>query len=171
LKEKQMNRTRVIAGLIVLVLLVSLTPYAANVLIRKWGAQPPQVGQRSPAPGLSYCAPEEARPCVISFQVGAPGDMIIQLLADPSSPDFDVVIRADQQEKHYTCQPSEQSIGEVVCTGEAVPAGKALSFSLIARPGKVLLAEGTFSIIGIALATPEILFTPTPVSIFERPPR
>ncbi len=52
-----------------------------------------------------------------------------------------------------------------------MPVGEALSFLLVSAEEDMELAEGTFPIIGLAIATPEIFVTPTFIPVFDRPPK
>ena len=48
--------------------------------------------------------------------------------------------------------------------------GQDLLLQVISKEDDTLLAAGTLPIIGMALATPDLATTPTPVPLFERPP-
>jgi hypothetical protein len=59
----------------------------------------------------------------------------------------------------------------LACTGEKLPVGEALSFVIVSNEEDVALAEGTFPIIGLAFATPEIFVKPRFIPAFDRPPK
>jgi hypothetical protein len=130
-----------------------------------------QVGHREPLPALSYCTPEQLRPCILSFTLDADGRMVINVLRDPSSPDFYITIKQDRGEYTYECLKGRRSSVSTSCTGEPMPVGQPLQFLMASKKESIPLAQGTFPIIGLALATPEPVRTPTAVPSFDRPPR
>lgn len=170
-KESHVNRNRVVAGVILMAVLIAMVLFATTFLTREWKSRQPQVGQRSIVPRLRYCASDEARPCVVSFELDPEGRMIINLLAERSSPDFEIRIRHAQGEKLYMCRRVRLRSIHVSCIGDVLPVGESMQFVIVATEENALLAEGKFPIIGIALATPEYAATPTSVPFFERPPR
>lgn len=131
-----------------------------------------QLGHRAPLPPISYCSPDDARPCIVSFTLDRDGKMSINIQTEStSSTDFDVQIKHGEAEKLYTCRRTGAFSTSVVCIGDAMPAGEALQFLVLSRKDHSLLAEGTFPIIGLALATPEAATTPTVVPAWNRPPK
>lgn len=94
--------------------------------------------------------------------------MVINILVHGSSPDFYVKIKRETGEHVYECEKAKTYSINVYCTGDTMPAGETLSFLLISTKENATLAEGSFPIIGLALATPEVYRTPTP---FHREPR
>src|SRR5215208_5203009 len=68
------NRTRLIAGLVILIVL--LIPIIYTVLrFFPRATEPSQLGHRSPVPLLTYCATEQTRLCVVSFSQEVDGGM------------------------------------------------------------------------------------------------
>ncbi len=166
-----MNRKLWIAAAGLLVLLTILCIALSRlVLIERKTAQG-QVGQREPLPGLGYCSSSQVRPCILSFNLDPQGGMVINLLAHGYSPDFYVKIRQENGERIYPCKKAGRYSIHVSCTGESMPVGEDLLFVLISTEENITLATGSFPIIGMALATPEVYVTPTHVSIFDRPPK
>lgn len=96
--------------------------------------------------------------------------MLIDVLVHAASPDFYLKIKDEQREYIYECEKAKSYSINVHCTGNTMPVGKILSFSLISKEENITLAEGSFPIIGLALATPDIAMTPTPITI-DHPPR
>lgn len=169
--ENLVTRNRILAGVILLGVALSVVLFTSFFFSRAWKSNQPHVGQRTVLPSLSYCASNQVRPCVESFQLDSDGKMIIHVLAPRSVPAFEIRIRSVQTEKRYPCQREQRSSLQVSCTGEVLPVGEKLQFVIVSLEEDALLAEGRFPIIGIALATPEFAVTPTPVSIFEHLPR
>jgi hypothetical protein len=56
------------------------------------------------------------------------------------------------------------------CRGETLPIGEPLQFLMLSKKN-IPLAEGSFSIIGLPIATPEIAVTPTFNPDLDRPPK
>jgi hypothetical protein len=97
--------------------------------------------------------------------------MIINILTDGRSADFYVKVEQGERETIYECQKVEGLSTNLACTGEKLPVGEALSFVIVSSEEDIALAEGTFPIIGLAIATPEIFVTPTFIPAFDRPPK
>ncbi len=156
------------AGL--LVILIILCAYGSTMAWREWrNRQQGGLGQREPLPSFGYCNLRQARPCILSFNLDADGDMVIQILTD-SLEDFYIKIKYEEGEHMYVCQRATQYSRNVACTGAAVPVGETLNFLLISKEANTTLAQGSFPIIGLALATPEISVSPTPI-LFDHKPR
>jgi hypothetical protein len=96
--------------------------------------------------------------------------MLINVLVHGSSPDFYIKIRRKSSEHIYECKKEKSYSINVYCAGEILPVGETMSFLLLSAEENTTLVEGNFPIIGLALATPDIAITPTPVTI-DRPPR
>jgi hypothetical protein len=148
----------VAAGLLVLLLGISGSIIAWN----RWQGEPGSVGQREPLPGLGYCSSRQTRPCILSFHLDAEGGLLINVLVEASSPDFYMKVREKEGEQAYDCKRARKYSISVTCTGEILPVGETLSFLLISKETNLTLAEGSFPMIGMALATPEVSMTPTP---------
>lgn len=130
-----------------------------------------QIGQREPLPSLGYCSTGQVGPCILSFNLDLDGKMVINILTNRSSPDFYLKIKRDEIENTYDCQRTKGFLNTVSCTGETVPLGVAFQFLILSTNEDILLAEGRFQVIGLALATPEIYSTPTRSHPPGKPPR
>jgi hypothetical protein len=171
IKEDDVNRNRLIAGLVILAVFVTLILFGSILLLRQWNSRQAQTGQREPLSSLRYCSANQLRPCVMSFHLDANGNMIINILTERDAPDIYLKIKQDQREKIYKCQREQGFSTNLACTGEKLPVGEAFSFLIVSAKEDIQLAEGTFPIIGLAIATPEVFMTPTFVPAFDRPPK
>ena len=160
-----MNQNRLSAGLITFVaVLLILVISGSVILIREWKSGQAQVGHRSPLPGLGYCSSKQITPCILSFNLDSHGNMVINMLTDGrSAPNFYLKIQQDGGENIYKCQKVKGFSTSVACVGESMPVGEVFQFLMISTRDDTLLAQGSFPIIGLALATPEIFLTPTPL--------
>lgn len=165
-----MDRKRLIAAAALLVILAGISIFAASLLRSRWESKQGRVGHRIPLQGLSYCSSQQVRPCILSFNLNPQGGMLINVLVHGSTPDFYLRIRHATGEEMYYCEKAGLYSAYVLCTGKTMPIGQTMSFRLVSLEGDATLAEGSFPIIGMALATPDVYFTPTPVTI-ERLPR
>lgn len=136
----------------------------------EWKSRQGQLGHREPLPGLGYCSSKQIRPCILSINRSPQGDMLIDIFVQGSSPDFYLKIKREDSEYVYECAKAKSYSIHVHCKGDAMPIGETLSFLLVSKEENITLAEGSFTIIGLALATPYIAITPTPITI-DRPPR
>ena len=171
IKEDYVNRNRLIVGLVILAVSMTLVIFGSIVLLRYWNSGGATTGQREPLQGLSYCSSNQLRPCVLSFSLDATNTMVINLLVDRRATNVYLKVRQGERETIYECQKVEGFSTNLACTGEKLPVGEALSFIIVSTKEDVALAEGTFPIIGLAIATPEIYMTPTFVPAFDRPPK
>lgn len=171
LKEDYVNGNRLTAGLIILAVFMIVFMGGSILLLRQWNSKQVETGQREPLPGLSYCTSSEIRPCVLAFNQDMNGNMVINLLTDARSPNFYLKIRQNEREHIYQCQKVQGFSSNFACTGEKMPVGEAFSFVMVSTKEDMPLAEGTFPIIGLAIATPEIFVTPTFIPAHDRPPR
>jgi hypothetical protein len=146
---------------------------AAGMLLRgEWGSGQPQVGHREPVPRLGYCTSEQVTPCILSFSLDAAGRMVIHIqIENTVSPASYLKIRREEAEDVYRCQKAGGFSAILTCSGKAMPAGETLEFLMFSTRNDMLLAEGKFPIVGLALATPEPATTPTYVPVLEHPPR
>jgi hypothetical protein len=158
------------AGIALFVVLIVLCISAANIARNEWKSRQGQIGHREPLPGLGYCSSKQIRPCILSINLRPKGGMLINVLVYGSSPDFYLKIRHEQREYTYECEKDKSYSINVHCTGDTMPVGEPLSFRLTSKAANTTLAEGSFPIIGLALATPDIAMTPTPIPL-DRPPR
>jgi len=76
-------------------------------------------------------------------------------------PEFILVINRFGVESTYECKEAKGISMGVICAGASQVPGETLQFKVISRKENLLLAEGKFQIIGIAISTPEDLATPT----------
>lgn len=126
----------------------------------------PQIGHRSPAARLTYCAPDDPRLCVVSFSQLIDGNMQVHFkLPRTLYPEFTLVINRYGVESIYECERTEKRGISVACTGASQVPGEVLQFKVFSQKQGFLMAEGKFPIIGIALATPEFLGTETTETI------
>lgn len=114
------------------------------------------MGERAPIPALAYCSSNDSRPCIASFGLDSDGRMLVNVLTPGLSfPAFYLKIIHNEAENIYECKKVERFSTSVYCIGEAMRLGEVLQFMLISVDGEVTLAEGSFTIIGLALSTPE----------------
>jgi len=148
----------VVAALALLLILVVVA------LVRSLGPRDghSQVGHRSPAAHLTYCSPQDAKLCVVSFNQVEGGDMQVNLQV-PSLfyPEFRLVINRFGVENIYECKEAKGVSMGVTCTGASQVPGETLQFKIVSLRDNILLAEGKFQIIGISISTPEDMLTPT----------
>jgi len=158
------NRNRLSAGVVTLIaVFMFLIISGSIILFGQWRDRQDQVYHRTPLPSLKYCSLKQVRPCILSFNLDPGGTMVINLLTHNSSPpDFYIKVRQHAGETLYTCRKVRGFPTSVSCTGAALPPGEELQFLLISKDEDILLAEGHFPIIGVAIATPEISISPTP---------
>ena len=147
-----MNRNRLVVALVILAVLIILFIYG----LLWWQSRQSEMGERSPIPALAYCSSNDTRPCIASFSLDANGKMLVNVLTPGLSfPNFYLKIIHNGGENIYECKRVQRFSTSVYCIGEAMQPGEVLQFMLISVDGDVTLAEGSFAIIGLALATPE----------------
>jgi hypothetical protein len=175
------NRNRWIVGIAIFVILFVI---GASLLLKEWKSTQPQINQRSPVLDVGYCSPDLIGPCVVSFSLNVEKkNMLVNILTPgPSFPEFYLKIKHSKGESTYNCLKITGFATSVYCIGDVMPIGEILQFMIISKAGDILLAEGEFAIIGLALATPEIsgqqtasstpnlfLETPTPIRATPSP--
>jgi hypothetical protein len=170
-READVNRNRLIVGLITLSILMIFIILVSVILLKQWNSRQAVTGQREPLQGLSYCSSAQLRPCILSFRLDATDSLVINLLTERQATNVYLKVRQNERETIYTCQKAEGFSTNLACTGEKLPVGEALSFMLVSSEEDVAFAEGTFPIIGLAIATPDIFVTPTFIPAFDRPPK
>jgi hypothetical protein len=158
-------------GLFILAVFLALVVFGSIILLKQWNSRQAETGQRQPLQGLSYCSSIQSRPCILSFSIDADENMVINLLMERRATNIYLKVKQEKRETIYKCQKVEGFSTSLACTGEKLPVGEALSFVIVSTEEDVALAEGTFPIIGLAIATPEIFVTPTFIPAFERPPK
>ena len=158
-----MDRNRLISGVIAAVVLLMVLVYG---LVQRQKDEP-QASQRSPLMELAYCSSENMRPCIVSFSLDSAGNMLINVLTSGSDfPAFYLKIMHEAGESIYECQAVENFPANRYCTGPEMQVGEILQFLLISKRDEMLLAEGNFAIVGLALPTPEDQLT---VSVTSSP--
>jgi hypothetical protein len=160
IKEVDVNRNRLIVGLVILAALMILMICGSVILLREWKSEQAKVHYRVPIPSLRYCSSDQARPCILSFNLDSDSNMLINILIERSAPSFYLLIKYSSGENIYQCRKTKGTSAS--CIGKAMPVGEVLQFLMISKKQKIPLAEGRFPIIGLALATPEIAPTLTP---------
>jgi hypothetical protein len=169
--EDRVDRKRWIARLAWLAVAAILFLSISIIVLNEWKSRQGQVDHREPLPGFSYCSSKQIRPCILSFNLNPGGGMLINILANGSAPDFHVKIRHEERDYVYECTKAERYSIHVSCTGASLPVGETVSFLIVSTDENITLAEGSFPIIGMALATPNIAMTPTHIPSFDRPPK
>jgi hypothetical protein len=149
------NRNRYTAGAAVSVLLILIIIGLILLRAELQGRQT-QVNQREPLPDLGYCDSTQVTPCIVSFSRDANDRMLVNILAESSFPDFYLKIIHSRGESIYQCRDVERFSTSVYCTGRALPLGEVFEFYLLSVDDNTVLAQGNFSIIGMALATVDI---------------
>jgi hypothetical protein len=88
--------------------------------------------------------------------------MLVNVLTRGASfPDFYIKIKHSQGESIYPCTEVKQFSTSVYCSGKVLPLGEVLQFFILAIDDNHLLAQGNFSIIGMAYSTMDIFAPPT----------
>jgi len=143
-------------------LLLILIP--GSILLRnEWKSRQSSVNEREPVPGLGYCSSSPVTPCIVSFSLDADGKMLVSVMTGGSSyPNIYLKIRHSQGENVYPCRRVTGFSTSVYCTGRALPLGEIFQFFILTTNGDRLLAQGNFSIIGMAISTLEIPVPGTP---------
>jgi hypothetical protein len=121
------------------------------------------IDRRFPLQRLSYCSSDQVTPCIISFSLDPNGEMIVSFLTTGAFyPDFYLKIKQGETNHIYTCQKVSKFATSVYCSGAALPLGESFQFSIFSLKEDVLLAEGSLSIIGLAIGTPVVaVLTPS----------
>lgn len=161
------TRKRLILWISIVAVLVILA-ISGLVLWRERKERQARIDQRFPLQGLAYCSSNPITPCIVSFSLDADGNMLVSFLTDGAFyPDFYLKVKVGENEHIYVCEKVNTFATSVYCTGQTLPVGEVLQFFLISINGEVLLAQGNFPILGIALAGPEIFLSPTPTDVFS----
>jgi hypothetical protein len=152
-----MKQNRLYAGMAVFAAL--LVVLGLSVLPFK---KQPRANHRSPISSLGYCSAANLRPCIVSFSLNPNGKMLVNILTSETPlPKFYLKITHSKGESRYACKPAKGYVTTIYCTGEAMHPGETLQFVIASIKGNTVLAEGSFSIVGLAYATPEDASTPT----------
>ncbi|HEY3476719.1 MAG TPA: hypothetical protein VGK56_19025 [Anaerolineales bacterium] len=156
-----LNQNRLTAGIGLFVLLI-LIVIGVVLLSRELDSRQTQVSWREPVPALGYCDSEQNTPCIVSFNLDSNGEMLVNILTEGSSfPAFYLKIRHSEGESIYPCQTLAGFSSSVYCIGKALAMGEELQFFIHAIDDNRLLAQGNFSIIGMALSTVQVFVSPT----------
>lgn len=154
-----MNRKRLILGISLSVLFILIISGFLVFKGRQSGQA--QVDRRVPLQRLSYCSSDQVTPCVVSFSLDSKGNMIISLLTTGAFyPDFYLKIKQGEETHIYNCQKVNKFATSVYCTGAVLALGEVFQFSIFSLNEDVLLAEGNFPIIGMAIGTPIVFSSP-----------
>jgi hypothetical protein len=155
------NRKPLILGISLSALLV-IVILSGLFIFNKWKSSQASLDKRFPLQRLSYCSSAQVTPCIVSFSLDSDGNMLVNFLTSGAFyPDFYLKIKQDEELHIYVCQKVNKFATSVYCIGAAMPLGEVLEFSIFSINEDVLLAEGNFAIIGMALGTPEIVSSPT----------
>jgi hypothetical protein len=155
------NRKRLILGISIIAAIILLA-ISGLVFFREWRGNQARVDQRFPLQELKYCSSYPVTPCIVSFSKDADGNMLVSFLTEGAFyPDFYLKIMTGETEHIYVCEKANTFATSVYCTGKALPVGEVLHFYIISINGDVVLAQGNFPIIGIALAPPDVFSPPT----------
>lgn len=154
-----MQRNPWVMGGAVFMFLLMMIP--GSLFLRSEWLNRAGVQQRQPLARLGYCGSDQASPCVVSFSVDTDGQMIVTIRTESSFPSFYLKIRHNKGENLYPCQLAKGFQNHVFCKGARLPLGETFQFYLISLYGETTLAQGNFSIIGLALGTPDIFSLPT----------
>lgn len=155
----QTHRNRWIAGLLILAIFLLLTViFIIRFLQSRAEGTGPRVGYRSPIAELAYCAAEDRELCIVSFNQIVDGGMQVNVQTPRVFyPEIILVINRHGVESTYECRKAEPLANWVVCEGPPQVPGEVLQFQVIFKEQGTLVAEGKFSIIGIAISTPEVI--------------
>jgi len=169
-KRDVLTRNQWILGISVAVSLLLIS--SALLLFREWRSQQARVDQRVPLQGLGYCDSQSAMPCVVSFSQESDGTMLVHFLTDGAFyPDFYLIIKTAESEHIYVCDKVNRFATSVYCTGKTLPVGVVYQFLIFSLKEEILIAQGNFPIIGMALVTPVVIAppteTPTPTTFVE----
>jgi hypothetical protein len=159
------NRTRLIRGISIAAVLILLS-ISGLVLFKEREKRQARVDQRVPLQGLGYCTSNQITPCVVSFSQDSDKNMLVNLLTEGAFyPDFYLKIKTDEKDHIYVCRKVNTFATSVYCTGKVLPIGEVFQFLIFSLNEDILLAQGNLSIIGMALATPEVFVSPTPAPV------
>ena len=149
-----MNRSRLIlAGVGLFVVLVIIL---AGVGIWRLRNAPSSANQKTLILKLGYCSSEDIKPCIVSFSQDGNGNMLVNVLVPSSSfPNFYLIINREVEEHHYECEKVKGVPNNFTCIGREMFPGEPLQFILVSTKDNTVLAEGSFAILGLMLATPE----------------
>jgi hypothetical protein len=144
---------------------------SGSFLFNKWKSSQASLDKRFPLQRLSYCSSNQVMPCIVSFSLDSDSNMIVSLLTTGAFyPDFYLKIKQGEEPHIYNCQKVNKFATSVYCTGATLPLGEVFQFSIFSLNEDVLLAEGNFPIIGLALGTPEVALSPTSGTPFTPSP-
>ena len=149
-----MNRSRLIlagVGLFVVLMII-----LAGVGIWRLRNIPSSANQKTLILKLSYCSSEDIKPCIVSFSQDGNSNMSVNVLVPSFSfPNFYLIINREAEEHRYECEKVKDVPNNFTCIGREMFPGEPLQFILVATRDNTVLAEGSFVILGLMLATPE----------------
>lgn len=149
------TKNRLILLAVILIVLIIVGVWMAA----RWIMPTPNtssVGSRIPTAGLKYCSVDPSRLCVLSFGQVLNGPLQVELLAPSADqPEFNLNVSNNGVQSMYECKSLEESPEHVYCTGSVQAPGSILALSVISKAGNQMLARGTFSMVGIAILSPQ----------------
>ena len=151
-----MTKNRVITFSMIGIVFLLLIFVGVSAGLTRLRSQPPRANHKALITKLDYCSAEDKNPCIVSFSQDDTGDMLVNLfIPSPSFPKFYLVVSRENKEIRYQCKKVKDYPNSALCKGPAMLPGETLQFTLIATRDSTVLAEGSFAIIGLMLATPE----------------
>ena len=130
------------------------------------------MGYRNPVVTLTYCGAGAAELCIESFTQQVDGTLQVNFLVpNDFYPDFLLKISHNGDESTYICEKVGDALTRVICSGASQVPGEVLQFQVFFKNGTTLAAQGSFTIIGIALMTPEVDSTATIAGTAATPSR
>lgn len=161
------HRNRWIAGLLILAIILLLAVlFIIRFLQSRAEGTGPGVGARPPIAELAYCGTEDRELCIVSFNQIVDGGMQVNLQTPRVFyPEILLTINRYGVESAYECRKVEPLANRVVCEGSPQAPGEILQFKAFFKESGTLVAEGKFSIVGIAISTPEDI----PTAMLETP--
>jgi hypothetical protein len=77
------------------------------------------------------------------------------LAPDADPPEFNLNVSNNGVQSLYECKSREESPEHIYCTGSVQAPGSILALSVLSKADNQLLARGTFSMVGIAILSPQ----------------
>jgi hypothetical protein len=156
-----------------LVILAAAIPLLLMAVVVIAGAAWYLRGREKPVPTavvqMTLCDVNASGICLVSFGADQMNQMVINLhMPRGNYPEMYAVVTSRGSANRFTCQTVEDSPKSVYCTGTRTPLGEPVSLKLIATENEVLIAEGTFVVMAIALPSP-MNFTLAPGDLTEEP--
>jgi hypothetical protein len=77
------------------------------------------------------------------------------LAPDVDHPEFNLNVSNNGVQSFYECKGLEESPEHIYCTGSVQAPGSILALSVISKAHNQMIARGTFSMVGIAILSPQ----------------